>query len=161
MLFGAGLLAWFVGMDWDTQARSPNRGMYWDIDQEKERNRREELDNMRQEIDGREERRKQLAHDVIDQRVTLRQAADFLRDMETRGLSLRYYMEHLWAHYPGKTTEEALCAKVISLVKTELEGEPERCRQVLARLEEELQKGPEPSGSPSPPPIPTPIAVHE
>jgi hypothetical protein len=148
-------------MDWNPEDQLPSRGMYGDLDLSRERNRDERLENLRNDLFGREERRKRLAREVIDQRLTLRQAAALIREMESVGVSAAYYAYTIQDIYPGKTMEESLCRKVISLVNEELKEEPERYARVHARLEAELEKEPEPSRSLPSPTAQTPASAHE
>jgi hypothetical protein len=161
MFLGSACLAFLSWLDWEPQDRPPRPEWYYQVDRDRERDREEQLENLRKDLLGREEKKKRLAQDVIDRRVTLWQAAASLRDMESGGVSAVHYANLIRILYPGKTVEESSCRKVISLVKEALEQEPDRCVRVLASLEAELED--ETVSSPSPPTltIQTPAWAHE
>ena len=161
MFLGTACLALFSWLGWEPQDQPPHPERYYQVDRDQERGRHEQLENLRQDLLGRAEKKKRLAQDVIGRRITLRQAAASLRDLESGGVSAIYYASIVRTLYPGKTPEESLCRKVISLVQEVLEDDPDRRDRVLARLRAELEEGPEPDGSLPPPTVQTSVRTHE
>jgi hypothetical protein len=161
MFLGTACLSLFSWLDWEPHDQPPRPERYYQVDRDRERDRGEQLENLRQDLLGRVEKKKRLAQDLIGRRITLRQAAVSLRDLESGGVSAIYYTNIVRTLYPGKTTEESLCRKVISLVQEVLENEPDRRDRVLTRLRAELEEGPEPPGSLPSLTIQTPVIAHE
>jgi hypothetical protein len=158
---GAASLAWITWIDWNPRDQTPGRSLFSEVDWKRERDRDEQLEAWRKELFGRDERRMQLAQGVIDQRITLRQAATSLRELESTGMAPQNYAYMIGLYNPGKTMEESLCRKVIVLVKGVLEGDPKRRDAVLARLEAELQQESDPSPLLQQPSIRTPVRTQE
>jgi hypothetical protein len=161
LFLGTACLASFSWLVWEPEDHPPRPERFYEVDQGRERDRLEQLENQRKDLFGRDEKRKRLAQDVIDRRVTLRQAAASLHDLESGGVSAIHYAYLTQQLYPGNTVEESLCRKVISIVKEVLEKDPDSRDRVLARLQAELEEEPESPRSLPLPMIQTPTRVHE
>lgn len=92
--------------------------------------------------------RASLAHEVIDGRRTLREAATLFRELHLRN-GQRW--DRPWALFvglrlPGRTPGERLCQQVEARVRCALGDDHERCDAVLTRLEKELRDAPREQG---------------
>jgi hypothetical protein len=85
------------------------------------------------------EARRQIAAEVIEQRLTLWEAAARFRDLDGGDADATFRLRHA---FPGKTDEERYCWWVICLTGNELQeqGHPDRAALMTARLKAELQE---------------------
>jgi hypothetical protein len=88
--------------------------------------------------------KRQAAREVIAGRLSLVQAAALfgaLNSLPPEGPKLSAIDPHVRPpRVPPRTDEERLCWHVIGYVKAELDGEPDRARAVVARLEAQLEE---------------------
>jgi hypothetical protein len=91
----------------------------------------------RQIVDNLEGKQK-IVRDLLDERLTLRQAA--ARFQELNEACPAYDWERFRENFPGRTYEERHCRQVLTAVRPYLDSDRSAARDRLARLETELEE---------------------
>jgi len=108
----------------------------WQLGEEWRRNR--ELDAQGEAILRRLEAKDRIARAVLDGRLSLPEAAQCFRDLDRDWSD--FDIEFFRASVPGASDAERYCRLTISWVRTCVKNRPDQGKEVLRRLEAELQQ---------------------
>jgi hypothetical protein len=104
---------------------------------ERERLRHDELVARDRHLLDNVEGKKQVTDDVVNQALTLREAA--ARFQALNAACPEYDWEGFRRAFPGKTDEERHCRQVLAAVQMKIEADQAQGSLLLKRLEEEMQ----------------------
>jgi hypothetical protein len=132
---------WIV--EWDLGEGGPNRNKTLGV----EERRHERLEAERKEVFRRIEVRERVLAAVIDNRLTLCEAAAHFRVLDAKALRKESFREFMRHSYPGRSDDECLCHRVIAYVQESLKDRPRKAASVTKRLQAQLREQLEHHGS--------------
>ena len=104
---------------------------------QEQRTRAAQLDADLERVDAWSSARWRIVDDLIDQHLSLRQAADAMRDLGARVREPRPEVRR--ATYPGSSDRASYARQLIDHVQARLCSQPHKAARVLARLQPELR----------------------
>lgn len=132
---------WIV--DWDLGEGGPNENQVLGV----EDRRHDRLEAKRKEVFRRIAARERVLTAVIDDRLTLCEAAAHFRVLDAKVVTQEWFREFMRQSYPGRSDDERLCHRVIAYVQDSLKDRPRKAASVTKRLQAQLREQLEQHGS--------------
>jgi hypothetical protein len=102
--------------------------------------RKQRLDAEHMEVFGRSQARARVVSAVIEERITLLEAAAHFRALDASQQSKWIYTYALRTQFQGRSDEERLCRRVIDAARWALIDKPDLAAAVVKRLQAELSE---------------------
>jgi hypothetical protein len=132
---------WIV--DWHLGEGGPNENQMVGV----EERRHDRLEAKRKEVFRRIAARERVLTAVIDDRLTLCEAAAHFRVLDAKVVRQEWFREFMRHSYPGRSDDERLCHRVIAYVQESLKDRPRKAALVTKRLQTQLRGQQEHHGS--------------
>jgi hypothetical protein len=123
---------WIV--DWDLGEGRPNENQKLEV----EERRHHRLEAKRKEVFRRIAGRERVLAAVIDDRLTLCEAAAHFRVLDAKVIRQEWFREYMRRSYPGRSDDERQCHRVIAYVQEYLKDRPRKAASVTKRLQDQV-----------------------